>query len=911
MAEKTWVAGQRWVSDSEPELGLGIILRGDRGKVEIMFPAAGEQRCYALASAPLRRVAFLPGDRILTHDGKEMVVDGVRESGGLRVYQTSHGEVAEAELSDSISFSKPEERLFGGKLDDPGDFDLRGEALERRAAVRRSPVRGLVGARMDLIPHQIFIADEVAGRARPRVLLADEVGLGKTIEACLIVHRLLLTGRAERVLILVPEPLVHQWFIELLRRFQLSFDIFDEGRCEAIEYGDEHANPFLDSQWVLAAIDLLADNPLRAAQAIEAGWDVLVVDEAHHLEWSPQVAAPAYQVVADLAAQTETLLLLTATPQQLGADGHFARLRLLDPERYADLERYREETRHYEEVAALIDTLAAGGDPGANTEALVAGRPLLEALFGRLRAGEGAVRGELAAKLLDGFGVGRVMFRNTRARLGGFPERLPELVALDPEPGAKLRWLAGLLATLDAAEKVLVIVRTRELAEEVIEELRELTGANIAPFHEALTLLQRDRNAAYFAEEDGARVLVCSEIGSEGRNFQFARHLVLLDLPEDVDLLEQRIGRLDRIGQGARIFIHLPYLTGSAEAVRVQWLDAGLDALRRSPAGAAEIQQALGAELAAAEAALDPAITEQLIARTAEVRAQVEARLARGQERLLERVSNHPGRAAQVVAAIRAADDDLGSEEFLLRLLDFSGLHIEELGSRRYFLLPGNLKSDAFPALPDEGLTVTMDRSRALVREQEAFFTWDHPLVRGALDLLLGSAAGNASFGVVEGAEGKSILLEARVLVEAIAPGRLHVERFLPQTPLHLLVDHLGAEHPPLSLAGKLRRGDPGSLLKNEKVRRQVIPALLERVRLAAQERLPAVVAAALTAMHAEFAAEIARLRELAEVNDHISSAEIANWQQREAELAAAIGGARLRLDSVRLVWKTPERSLT
>lgn len=905
------MAGQRWVSDSEPELGLGIILRGDRGKVEIMFPAAGEQRCYALASAPLRRVAFLPGDRILTHEGKEMVVDGVRESGGLRVYQTSLGEVAEAELSDSISFSKPEERLFGGKLDDPGDFDLRGEALERRAAIRRSPVRGLVGARMDLIPHQIFIADEVAGRARPRVLLADEVGLGKTIEACLIVHRLLLTGRAERVLILVPEPLVHQWFIELLRRFQLSFDIFDEERCEAIEYGEELANPFLDSQWVLAAVDLLAANPLRAAQALEAGWDVLVVDEAHHLEWSPQQAAPAYQVVVGLAAQTEALLLLTATPQQLGADGHFARLRLLDPERYADLARYREETRHYEEVAALIDTLAAGDDPGPNTEALVAGRPLLETLLARLRGGEGAVRGELAARLLDGFGVGRVMFRNTRSRLGGFPERLPQLVALEPAPGAKLRWLAGLLATLDAAEKVLVIVRTRELAEEVIEELREHSGVNAAPFHEALTLLQRDRNAAYFAEEDGARVLVCSEIGSEGRNFQFARHLVLLDLPQDVDLLEQRIGRLDRIGQGTKIFIHLPYLTNTAEAVRVAWLDAGLDALRRSPAGAAEIQQLLGAELAAAEAALDPALTDELIARTVEVRAAVQSRLARGQERLLERVSNNPERAAQVVAAIRTADEDHGSEEFLLRLLDFSGLHIEELGARRYFLLPGNLKSDAFPALPDEGLTVTLDRNLALVREQEAFLTWDHPLVRGALDLLLGSAAGNASFGVVEGAAAKSILLEARVLVEAIAPGRLHVERFLPQTPLHLLVDHLGAEHPPLSLAGKLRRGDPGSLLKNEKVRRQVIPALLERVRQAAQERLPAVVAAALTAMRAEFAREITRLRELAEVNDHITAEEISTWQLREAELAAAIAGARLRLDSVRLVWKTPERSLT
>src|SRR6185369_1314529 len=170
--------------------------------------------------------------------------------------------------------------------DDLAAFDLRVEALERRCRLRKSPVRGFVGGRVDLIPHQMFIAGEVASRLVPRVLLADEVGLGKTIEAGLILHRLHLTGRAERVLILVPEPLVHQWFVELLRRFQLSFSLYDEERCEAIEYGDPECNPFLDSQWVLASIGFLTSNEQRAAQAREAGWDVLVVDEAHHLEWS-------------------------------------------------------------------------------------------------------------------------------------------------------------------------------------------------------------------------------------------------------------------------------------------------------------------------------------------------------------------------------------------------------------------------------------------------------------------------------------------------------------------------------------------------------------------------------------------------------------------------------------------------
>jgi ATP-dependent helicase HepA len=159
-----------------------------------------------------------------------------------------------------------------------------------------------------------------------------------------------------------------------------------------------------------------------------------------------------------------------------------------------------------------------------------------------------------------------------------------------------LKWLSELLGDL-GEEKVLVITKTRELAEEVLAELESAMGVKGAVFHEALTLLQRDRNAAFFAEEEGARVLVCSEIGSEGRNFQFARHLVLYDLPEDVDLLEQRIGRLDRIGQKGTIQVHVPYLPGSDEEIRLRWLHEGLDAFRASPPGAAEIQRELRFDL--------------------------------------------------------------------------------------------------------------------------------------------------------------------------------------------------------------------------------------------------------------------------------------------------------------------------
>src|SRR5436190_3479962 len=250
--------GQRWVSDTEAELGLGIILKAEYGRVEVYFPAAKERRQYATESAPLRRVRFSAGDKIKTHEGVELIATTVEERGGMLVYHTDTREVPEAELSDTISFSKPEDRLLAGQVDDLATFDLRVEALQRRSRHRQSPARGFAGGRVDLIPHQLSIAGEVAARLVPRVLLADEVGLGKTIEAGLILHRLHLTGRAERILILVPEPLVNQWFVELLRRFNLLFSIFDEERCASIQEHQPDANPFLDSQLVLCSIALLS-----------------------------------------------------------------------------------------------------------------------------------------------------------------------------------------------------------------------------------------------------------------------------------------------------------------------------------------------------------------------------------------------------------------------------------------------------------------------------------------------------------------------------------------------------------------------------------------------------------------------------------------------------------------------------
>jgi ATP-dependent helicase HepA len=909
----TPAAGQRWVSDTEPELGLGVVLKVSFGRIEIYFPAASEHRQYALQAAPLRRVRFQIGDTIKCQDNSQHTVDRVANDAGLLTYHTATGTFPEALLSDTISFSKPQDRLFAGQVDDPRTYDLRLRALERRCVQRKSLSRGFLGGRVDLIPHQMAIASEVTSRLLPRVLLADEVGLGKTIEACLILHRLHLTGRASRVLILVPDTLLHQWFVELLRRFNLLFSLFDEERCEAIEYNDELTNPFLDSQLVLTSLNLLTESDRRATQALEAGWDLLIVDEAHHLEWHPEQASPAYSLVERLAAQTPGVLLLSATPQQLGADGHFARLRLLDPDRYSDLPHFVEETARYEEVAQAIDRVLNTGKLSAADRKLFAQKSeRVQRHFDALTSGDDSARDALVSDLIDEFGTGRVMFRNTRRVLTGFPQRELHLAPLNPKdaaPDDPLKplaiWLASLLRSLGDTEKILAICHTASMAAELRERLQQEINVHSELFHEGLTLLQRDRHAASFADPEGVRLLICSEIGSEGRNFQFAHHLVLLDLPDNVELLEQRIGRLDRIGQTSTIHLHVPHLPGSRTEALALWYHEGLDAFESTVHGAAEIQAAFAYQVTALTDGFNRKTLASLLKKTAAAHQKLQTRLARGQDRLLELSSRPSSRVNDLLDQIRTLDKDREFELFFIEVLDFFGLHVEELSDRDYFLHRGDLITDAFPALPEEGLAITFDRARALSREQLSFLTPDHPLVRGALDLLLGSEHGNATFATWREAESDGLLVECCFIAECVAPASLHVDRFLPSTPIRVIVNHAFKNvTDKIDFAdAPLRRSRPERLLDQPSIKNKILPKMLRRAEEIARKRTQELAAAALTIVQTQLEDELSRLRDLRQINDHIREEEITALESHQQALSATVQNPQLRLDALRLVW--------
>lgn len=896
--------GQRYISTSEPALGLGHVISEENGHVDICFPAAEETRTYSAESAPLARVRFAPGDEIADHAKRKLTVESVSEENGLLTYHGGGASIHESDLSDTLTFISPEKRLLAGLTDHPRDFDQRLEALRWNAAIRRSPARGYTGARIDLIPHQLSIVAETSNRLFPRVLLADEVGLGKTIEACLILHRLHLTGRADRILILVPEPLVHQWFVELLRRFNLLFALYDEERCASITAHDETANPFADSQLILCAIGFLSEKPARAEQARKAGFDLLIVDEAHHLEWSEDVASPAYRTVNSLAREIPSLLLLTATPQQLGPAGHFARLRLLDPDRYSDLDDFLVETESYIPLAETVETLVAGNIPDDIT-AFTENSPRAGKHLTALISGDETARQPLISELIDSFGTGRVLFRNTRERLTGFPKRLPILHPL--EKGASpYAWLAGLIRDLTASEKILLITNSPEAAITVQEKLLAHIHVEAALFHEDLSLLQRDRNAAWFSEEDGARILICSEIGSEGRNFQFARHLVLFGLPRDPEVLEQRIGRLDRIGQTGDIRIHIPYGKDSRSELQARWLHEALDVFSEPLKGATTLATELLPELdALADASPTSKKFKDFLKRSADLKADVAHQLASGHDRLLELGAPPASQSAELLETIREADTDPRFAKFAIRLFDVLGLDVSDLSANSFVFKRGNRQTEAFADIPEDGLSATLDRNTALAREDLSFLTIDHPLFRDALGQLLDGNHGNAAFAEWKTGQGKSILLECAFVLEVIAPPRLHLDRFLPPTLLRVIVDHTGSAQAKAPPAAALQHGDPRRLVSQEAFRRDLFPKMTAAAKDIAKRASAKPIQAAQDLAAETITKQIARLKDLAKRNPHVPPSETEALKATFRETAEAISQARVRLDSIRLIFRT------
>ena len=909
------------MSEAEPDIGLGTILEVEGRMVKVEFAASGQTRTYAKQTAPLSRVNFSTGETIEDQSGQFLIVDEVREENGLLIYECIDSKeskivLPEQLLNDRLRLNRPQDKLLANRIDSDTWFSLRYKTWKQSAKNWCSPVFGLNGARVDLIPHQIYIAHEVASRQAPRVLLADEVGLGKTIEAGLIMHRMLLSERLKRVLIVVPEALLYQWLVEMLRRFNLKFSVFDDERFA----NSDDENPFHGEQRILCSLEFLTGASEIARKALDGEWDLLVVDEAHHLEWAPEEASLSYELIEALAGVTPGVLLLTATPEQLGRAGHFARLRLLDPQRFHDYSEFLKEEKKYEPVANLATKIIE------NSDLTVKDRKLISEMLGEIQIDNTE---ELINRLLDRHGTGRVLMRNTRMAIKGFPGRevfsyslpMPKeykkfVNAITPEENLprkwinidpRVQWLINKLKEL-APEKVLIICAHANTVKKLKEHLLEKEAIHVAMFHEKREIVDRDRAAVFFADtEEGSQALICSEIGSEGRNFQFAHHLILFDLPKVPDLLEQRIGRLDRIGQKNIIKIHVPYIEGTASEVLFYWYHEALDAFNSTCPAASEIYTKLKKELK--KRIENPSKDPSFIKNAKTLTLKVNQELEKGRDRLLELHSHRPDVSKGLVDNIYKHDSEKDLKKFMRKFWDAYGVKHGMGRGVSDIVKPGShMRHDHFPGLPFDGVTVTWTRDDALVHEDREFLTWEHPMVRGAMEMLTSAELGAAAITVCTDNQYKTgtLFLELLYIAECVAPSALEAERYLPPTCERILLDVKGencADHISHDqLIGlDLYQNKPlaETIIKSQSKKIKILFALGEQL---ADKSLEAIINQGMVRMNEELDSEKIRLESLSKINPNVREDEIEQLIARKELLEIHLKDTRMRLDASRVI---------
>ncbi|NKB72023.1 MAG: RNA polymerase-associated protein RapA [Candidatus Latescibacteria bacterium] len=905
--------GQRWYSLNEPELGLGLIEAVEGRQIVVAYPARQLVRRYSTADPPLIRARLNPGQKARGPSG-EFVVEEAIEADGLLHYRGAGQELAEVDLDAEVDVSRPENRLLSGQVDDFRLFDLRLDTLEARQRLLASPGRGFLGGRIRLFDHQLSIAHQACQRHRVRVLLADEVGLGKTIEALLILHRLLLTGRVENALILVPPALVHQWLAEAYLRFNLIFRVIGDDTYEGGSIDPESEDlpqQLLDAQLFICPLGIAVGEAF-----IDTPWDIALVDEAHYL----RPGSDEFALLQRLAADTEHMVFLSATPDRDGEEAHFQRLALLDPARFHDFADYRDQARHYRTLAATAQRLQ-GDDPlGDDDRHLLAQRLGPSATQLLQTAATIHSRRQLLERLLDLHGLGRTVYRNVRARIPGFPRRRLHTEVLQGDPKSWQRefradlagddsftleqgdprpaWLSNFLAA-HPDEKVLVLCANRAKVEAFYQALNT-PQRPLARFHEAMRSIERDRQAAWFLDPEGPQAVLSSAVGAEGRNFQVARHLVLLDLPLAADRLEQAIGRIDRIGQGAEIHIHPLVLADSPQQRLCRWYDQALQVFTRpwhgSPAIAEEFGQALIEAVQAADGAPVEALIDQGRRRNDEIIAQLES----GRDRLLEMASFDPVATAQLQGAIAQLETSGDLESFMVEAFASGGLDVENLPGRSYLLSAGTAYHRPFPGFHGSEMGVTFDRGTALTHPERILLTWDHPMVRDYIDGLLAQGTGNAAVArLPEGPPG--LLLQALYLAEPKTPSCLGADRFLPPTPIAVTVDADGHQAKLAQDAETRLEAVSNNLLKHPTII-ALLPSLIERTRTLAEERGPALASQAQKAMRQELQPALARLEDLTRLNPAMGTRELDATRAELEALDQGLQEVRLRLEGLRLI---------
>jgi len=754
LAPPTWKTGDRVSHRFNPDLGAGRIVAVEGRMLEVEFPGAETRLRLMADSDALAPVDLRPGQLVRAEPGGETARLARRLDGGA--WELEDGRTAaETDLWPLEVGDTPLDRLAWGDIDPVEGFANRLDALHLLKEREAEGLGSFLGGRIRLFPHQLHAAER-ASRADPvRWLLADEVGLGKTVEACLILNRLVHTRRAERILVVAPETLTVQWLGELWRKYHQVFVLLDETRLADVSrvYGSGF-NPFDAHRRAIVGLEMLVGSPRLTERAVEAGIDLLVVDEAHHLRRpAGHPGNAAYRAVEPISRLGRHVLLLTATPLEEDAHGFLRLLQLLRPEEFPEeipvAERLADR-RPLPPCTSSTRRADIGGLPPRVHSPVdlddEAGWAALSEMVETIRRQPAA--GPLARKT-KAERIRRAL-ASPAALIAVVPAAETEIhaaAALAARSDPRVGWLTGQAGTWKAAgEKTLVFVAHRESLTALKAALEPAARVRTGVFHEDLSPGQRDIEVAQFRRPDGPSLLISTECGGEGRNFEFCRRLVLFDLPWNPMTLEQRIGRLDRIGRREPVEI-VTFRPPAGLGAAIARLHEELG-LYREPLGGLERELAL-VEPAVTEAALEeagPVDAARFLPLIEEVR-DARARVRDAAYHELHRDPYRPEMAESILARVPQGLDDLNAEVILEACRRF-GFDVEPQRGEETWMVEFGSRAlvDHLPGVPAGSRFLgTFSRAEAVEKETLDYFAAGHPLVEGVLAELEDSPRGRVA----------------------------------------------------------------------------------------------------------------------------------------------------------------------
>ena len=784
--------GQRWYSSTEPDLGLGIIEKIEGRQILVRFPAHNINRRYAQNSAPLNRVILSIGQTIRSTT-TTFEIEKIETQNQLLVYSGAGKIICETDLDPSINVSTPENRLYNMQFDKLDDFEIRQLAVQLNYNLKSSPLRGFFGGRINLLDHQLSVAHRACSQNKVRVLLGDEVGLGKTIEALLIMHRLLLDNRINSAIIVVPSSLVHQWLAEAYLKFNLTLRVLG---VEAYHGAQEDylEEALIDANLFVVPLEKLS------SEIIGQEWDLLILDEAHHLTPDHE----SWTSVTSLSKRIRHCLFLSATPDRNSEKGHIARIALLEQIQEDQVLKHHSKNKFLTKLADAVYELQSNHKRKPQTLSF------LEKQLGESSETiEKTAPNKTVNRLFDIYGLGRTRFRNTRSNIPNFPKRCGhhtvlengdlkllrkefiELIKLKPNfelnsLDTRINWLKNWILN-NRDEKVLILCATSSradtLAKALIDKKRE-----VIVFHEDMGLLERDRHAAPFLDPNGPRIAIISPIGAEGRNFQIASHLIIFDLPWGADRMEQAIGRIDRIGQTKDVHIHTLSFEGSPQYGLVQWYNETLNIFEKPWHGSSDL------ELIHSKKLLDALLNDELsgldevIKFGGETNVRINKEIADGRDRLLELSSFDPILGSSIQESLLQRESDRDLEHFIMKAFEYYGMTVEYIGDRSFDVRTSEANYHPIPGWIGESMIFTFDRDVALIHPERTFLNPDHPMLRDLLDLFLSSPKGNTAL-AQHSEPNTGILIEAQFIAQPPANVNERILRFWTPTPIEVAID--------------------------------------------------------------------------------------------------------------------------